>query len=249
MATGPHSEILTKDGRTLDEILDLTRELVNGFNEAERPFRDMFAVEVNQQTFFQDRPNTDLYWDKIAEGEHPRTVVDEDEEGKWITINGDTFAKGLGITRERFEKSTSDQLQRKIETMLEGAANTQDRLIRNIFKQGIADGRQLWYDVPDFGEHSHSDTHNHVFGSTSDLFDDSNAHKPHEHVERAKEHLTHHNYDGPFVALISTRFKRKLRDELTWDAQYHIPMANGMRSADVRDLDIIIDNVRMVESP
>lgn len=249
MPIGPHSNIQTKDGYELEDMLDLTRELVNAFNETERPFRDMFVTEVSEQTFFQDRPNTDLYWDKIAEGEHPRTVVDEDEEGKWITIQGDTYAKGLGITRERFERSTSDRLMDLVENMLEGAANTQDRLVRAVFMENIADGRELWYDVPDYGQHNHSNTHDHVFTSTSELFGDSNAYEPHKHVEAAKDHLTHHNYDGPFVAMVSTDFKRKMRDEFTYNAQYHIPMATDMRSGDVRDLDIVVDNVRMVQDP
>jgi len=40
-----------------------------------------------------------------------------------------------------------------------------------------------------------------------------------------------------------------MRDEVSWDAQYSVPMANGMRSADVQDLDIVIDGVSLVESP
>jgi hypothetical protein len=133
--------------------------------------------------------------------------------------------------------------------MLEGAKNTEDRLIREVFKAGIADGRDLWYNVPDYGAHSFNDTHDHTFADTQELFGDSNAYTAREHLEEAKEEMTHHGFDGPFVALGSTGFKRQLRDEITWDADYHIPMATNMRSADVLDLDIIYDNIRFIESP
>lgn len=245
----PRSELTTKDGKSLEDMLQKARTAIDIYRDAERPFRDLFATEVNQQTFFQEVEQDDIYWDKIAEGEHPRTVVDDDEKGKWITIRGDTYSKSLGFTRKFIQNSTSEEIMRKIQRMLEGAANTEDRLVRNAIFNHVADGSGTWYDIPDFGEYSHSNDHNHVFATTGDLFDDTNAHEPHEHLETAKDHLTHHGFEGPFVALMSTSFKRKLRDELSWDAQFHIPMANNMRSSDLGDLDIVIDNIRAVETP
>lgn len=245
----PRSELTTQDGVPLDDLLERAREVIDIYRNAERPFRDMFAVETDSQTFFQEAPQDDLYWDKIAEGEHPRTVVDDENEGKWITIRGDTYAKGLGFTREFIQNSTEREVMRKVQRMLTGVANTEDRLIRSVFHAGIADGRELWYDVPDYGANTFTDTHNHVFDDSDTLFGDSNSYTAREHLEEGKEELTHHGFSGPFVALGSTGFKRKLRDEITWDASYHIPMATNMRSADVLDLDIIYDNVRFIESP
>jgi hypothetical protein len=245
----PRSELTTKDGKSLDDLLEMVRQTIEIYRDSERPYRDMFAVEVDQQTFFQEVQQEDLYWDKIAEGEHPRTVVDDDEEGKWISIRGDTYSKGLGFTREFVQKSTTQEIMRKVQRMLEGAQNTEERLIREVFFGGIADGRNLWYDVPDYGEHTHANDHDHTFADTNELFGDTNAHTAREHLEQAKEHMTHHGFDGPFVALGSTGFKRYLRDEITWDANYHIPMATNMRSSAIEDLDIIYDGIRYIESP
>jgi hypothetical protein len=245
----PRSELTTKDGVPIDDLLERARQIIDIYRDSERPFRDMFATTTDSQTFFAEAPQDDVYWDKIAEGEHPRTVVDDENEGKWITIRGDTYSKALGMTREYVQKSTEEDVLRKLQTMLEGAKNTEDRLIREVFKAGIADGRDLWYNVPDYGAHSFNDTHDHTFADTQELFGDSNAYTAREHLEEAKEEMTHHGFDGPFVALGSTGFKRQLRDEITWDADYHIPMATNMRSADVLDLDIIYDNIRFIESP
>jgi len=245
----PRSEILTQDGTPLDDLLTKARRLIDIYNDSERPFRDMFAVDTDSQTFFQEAPQDDLYWDKIAEGEHPRTVVDDENEGKWVTIRGDTYSKGLGMTREFVQKNTEQEVLRRIRRMLEGAQNTEERLIRQVFKAGIADGRDLWYNVPDYGDHTINDTHDHVFGSTDELFGDTNSHSAREHLEMGKEHLTHHGFDGPFVAMVSTGFKRNLRDEITWNANYHVPMATNMRSSAIEDLDIIYDGIRAVESP
>jgi hypothetical protein len=244
----PRSEITTKDGESLEDLLNKVRQAINLYNEKERPFRDMFSVPTDQQTFFQEAPDEDLYWDKIAEGEHPRTVVEEEDEGKWMTIRGDTFAKALGFTREKVQKQTSDNLMRKVQRMLEGAKNTEDALVRNVIMNGIADGSGTWYDVPDYAAYEHDNDHNHVLTSEQ-LFGDNNNYTAREHLEHSKEHLTHHSFDGPFVALISAQFKRRLRDEITWDASYHIPMASNMRTADVLDLDIIYDNIRAIETP
>ena len=43
---------------------------------------------------------------------------------------------------------------RKIRDMLEGADNTMRELILSALKDGYAQGQELWYDVPDYGEHS-----------------------------------------------------------------------------------------------
>jgi hypothetical protein len=250
----PRSELTTKDGKELDDLLSMVRRAVDIYREAEEPFREMFSTTVNQQTFMQDLPEGDeLYWDKIAEGEHPRTVVDDDDDGQWMTIRGDEFAKGLGFTRKYIRKSTSEEIMRKVNRMLEGASNTKERLIIQTFKQNLLDGSTTpWYNIPDYGEHTFADDHQHVFGDTDALFDadgnDDTAYSAHKHLRNAKRELTHHGFSGPFVALTSTDFLYDVYDEVSWDANYHVPMATGMRSSDVSEIEASIEGVNLIEA-
>jgi hypothetical protein len=246
-------ELHTADGKNIEDLLEMARTLFDRYNEAERPFKDMFAETVSEQTFYQEPRRDDIYWDKISEGEQPRSMREEDYEDKWMTIRSDTYSKSLGMSQKYIRRTDSSTIVNKLQRMLTGAKNTEEQLIYNTLTNGIIDGSGAWYDIRDFGEYSFANDHSHVFEQTDDLFDDDGtddtAYEAHEHVEEAKRELTHHGMEGPFVALVSNSFKRSLRDELSWDAQYHIPMATGMRSADVQDLDIVIDGVRLVESP
>jgi hypothetical protein len=246
-------ELHTADGKNIEDLLEMARTLFDRYNEAERPFKEMFAETVSEQTFYQEPRRDDIYWDKISEGEQPRSMREEDYEDKWMTIRSDTYSKSLGMSQKYIRRTDSSTIVNKLQRMLTGAKNTEEQLIYNTLTNGIIDGSGAWYDIRDFGEYSFSNSHSHVFNETDDLFDDDGtddtAYEAHEHIEEGKRELTHHGMDGPFVALVSNSFKRSLRDELSWDAQYHIPMATGMRSADVQDLDIVIDGVRLVESP
>jgi len=248
----PRHEIKTKDGVPLDELLEQSRRLIDIYNDVERPFRDMFAEMVDQQTFYNEPQDAEVYWEELAEGEHPRTVG-RDKDDTQIFIRDKKFGRSVGMSQDYIEKHTQERVMRKIRDMLEGADNTMRELILSALKDGYAQGQELWYDVPDYGEHSFSQTHSHMFETTDALFDDDGnddtAYEAHRHIEEAKQELTHHGFDGPFVALVSSKFKYALRDEISWDAQFHIPMATGMRSADINDLDIVIDGVRLIESP
>jgi hypothetical protein len=177
----------------------------------------------------------------------------EDEDGKWMTIRSKTYSKSLGFSQKYIRRTPSSEIMTKLRNLLTGAKNTEEQLIYQTLTNGIIDGSGAWYDIRDYGEYSFSNSHSHVFNDTDSLFDDDGtddtAYEAHEHIEEAKRELTHHGMDGPFVALVSNSFKRSLRDEISWDAQYHVPMANGMRSADVQDLDIVIDGVSLIESP
>ena len=242
-------ELHTADGKTIEDLLEMARTLFDRYNEAERPFTEMFAETVSEQTFYQEPRTDDIYWDKLAEGEQPRTMREEDYDDRWVTIRSDTFSKSLGMTQKYVRRTDSSRIVDKLQRLLTGAKNTEEQLVYRTLENGIIDGTGAWYDIRDFGEYEFSNDHSHVFDSTSDLFDDSEAHYPHEHIEEAKRQLTHHGMEGPFAALVSNSFKRAMRDEISWDAQYDIPMANGMRSSDVQDLDIVIDGVALIESP
>lgn len=248
----PRHEVKTKDGVPLEELLEKARRLIDIYNEAERPFRDLFVEQVSQQTFYQEPPGADIEWEELAEGEHPRTVGRTPDD-RQMFIRDKKYGRAIGYTQEFVEKHNEDRILRKIRTMLEGAETVQQDLIMSALEDGVADGRELWYDVPDYGAHSFTNTHDHRFADTDELFDadgvDDTSYTAHRHIEEAKRQLTHHGFNGPFVGLISTDFKYSLRDEVSWDAQYHLPMATGMRSADIHNLDIVIDGVRLVESP
>lgn len=248
----PRHEVATLDGVPLEDLVTKARRLIDIYNDAERPFRDLFVEMVDQQTFYQEPPGADVRWEEIAEGEHPRTVTREPKD-KQMFIRDKKYARSIGFTQEFVEKHTEERVLRKIRTMMEGAETIQQELVMGALTDGIADGRQLWYDVPDYGENTFTNTHDHWFEDTDSLFDndgvDDTAYSPHRHIEEAKKHLTHHGFNGPFVALVSTDFKYALRDEISWDAQYHLPMATGLRSADIHDLELVIDGVRLVESP
>lgn len=248
----PVHKVTTKDGVPLDELLEQSRRLIDIYNESERPFRDMFAEMVNQQTFYDNPQDADVYWEELAEGEHPRTVHREPNDNQ-IFIRDKKYGRSVGLTQDFIEKHTEDRVLRRIRTMLEGADNTLRELIISALENGYAQGQELWYDVPDYGAYTFTQTHSHDYQDTDSLFDndgtDDTAYDAHKHLEKAKQDLTHHGFEGPFAALISSGFKYKLRDEITWDAQYHIPMATGMRSADVADLDIVFDGIHLVESP
>jgi hypothetical protein len=246
-------ELHTADGRSLDDVLEMARTLFDRYNDADKPFREIFAETVSEKTFFQDAEHADVYWDEIAEGEQPRSLRAEEDDGKWMTIRSRTFSKSLGMSQKYVRNTPSDEIARKLTKLLTGAKNTEEQLIYTTLVNGIIDGSGAWYDVRDYGEYEFDNSHNHVFTDTDSLFDadgtDDTAYEAHKHVEEAKRELTHHGMEGPFVALVSNEFKRNLRDEITWDAQYHVPMATGMRSADVQDLDIVIDGVSIIESP
>jgi hypothetical protein len=242
-------ELHTADGKNIEDLLEMARTLFDRYNEAERPFTEMFAETVSEQTFYQEPRMDDIYWDKISEGEQPRSMREEDYDDKWMTIRSDTFSKSLGMTQKYIRRTDSSDIVDKLQRLLTGAKNTEEQLVYNALTNGIIDGSGTWYDIRDYGENSFTNNHSHVFSSTSDLFDDSNSHYPHEHIEEAKRELTHHGMEGPFAALCSNSFKRSMRDEISWDAQYHIPQANSMRSSDVQDLDIVIDGVNLVEDP
>lgn len=246
-------ELHTADGVAIDDLLEKARVLFDRYNDSERPFRAMFAETVSEQTFYQEAEQDDVYWDELSEGEQPRAMRHEDNDGKWMTIRGTTYSKSLGFSQKYIRRTPSEEVLRKLTNLLQGAKNTEEQLIYNTLQNGIIDGSGAWYDIKDYGEYQFDNTHNHVFGDTDSLFDDDGvddtAYEAHEHIEEAKRELTHHGMEGPFVALVSNKFKRSLRDEVSWDAQYHVPMANGMRSADVQELDIVIDGVSLVESP
>jgi hypothetical protein len=243
-------EIHTKDDVPLSEIAEQTQNLINYFNEADRPFRSLFAEQVGQQTFLQDIESDAETWEELSEGEYPGTMSDRDDDYYQMTIRTQEYGKALGFTQKFLEKSTSDHVLSKVRAVIESGKETEEQAIHDVIFNGISDGSEdLWYDVPDHGAYEFSRDHSHDFVDTAGLFGDTNSHEPHRHIEEAADHLRHHGWTGNKVCLCSKEFKRTLRDELSWDAQYHIPQADGMRSADLSDQTITIDGVDLLQTP
>ena len=124
----PRHEITTKDGVPLDKLLEQSRRLIDIYNNVERPFRDMFAEMVDQQTFYNEPQDAEVYWEELAEGEHPRTVS-RDKDDTQIFIRDKKFGRSVGMSQDYIEKHTQERVMRKIRDMLEGADNTTRELI------------------------------------------------------------------------------------------------------------------------
>ena len=243
-------EIHTKDDVPLTELAEKTENLIQYFNEADKPFVDLFAQQVGQQTFLQDIEAEAETWEELSEGEYPGTMTDTDDDYYQMTIRTQEYGKSLGFTQKFLEKSTSDRVMDKVRAVIEAGKETEEQAIHDVIFNGISDGTEdLWYDVPDHGAYTFNRDHSHVFANTSELFGDSNTHAPHRHIEEAADELRHHGWTGRKVCLCSKEFKRTLRDELSWDAQYHIPQADGMRSSNLSEMTITIDGVDLLQTP
>jgi hypothetical protein len=242
-------EIHTKDDVPLSQIAEKTQNLINYFNDAEKPFVDLFSERVGQQTFLQDIESDAETWEELSEGEYPGTMTDTDDDFYQMTIRTQEYGKALGLTQKFIERSTSDRLMSKIQAVIKAGKETEERAIHDVIFGGISDGSEdLWYDVPDHGAYTFSRDHSHVFDSTADLFGDTSAHSVLDHIEYAADDLYHHGWNGQKVLLGSLDFKRKLRNELEGH-DFHIPMATGLRSTDIRDVTVNPRGVSVLTSP
>lgn len=250
----PDSEIKTKDSYDLEEILADGFEIIRMYNEeVERPFRDMFTRTVTERQFMSDRPG-DMVWPEIGEGEHP--VTDSLGERSDITMFVKEYALALDWNRQYVERNGRDRLVREIRELVEGYDKREHKLIFDALKNSAADGSGLWFDPPDRGSYDFSDTHDHTFTSTSDLFgnpwadqsyDTTAAQTATKHVRVAANHLRHHG-KRPRICLMSSQFAERFKDELAWEANYHFPMATGLRENGLSD-DARVDDVNLVQTP
>lgn len=248
-------ELTTKDDVPLRELLDESLQVVDYFNEeATFPFRDLFVEEVDQQTFKQF-PQGEFDWEELAEGEHPRTA--EMDDPKTIAFSVAKFGRALGFTQEFFEDHTSERVQRRMEKLIAGATELQRTHIMDVIDNGIADGRDLWYDVDDYGGYEFENDHNHWFddtdalaGDADDGYSDGTEIRASKHIELGMDHLRHHGKGNQVVALVGAPFKRKLRNEITWNLDHHIPEAQNLRTSDLWTSDVPdVDGARIMQTP
>lgn len=255
-------QIYTADDVPLTEIAEDAQKIVDYFNnEATMPFMDIFVEEMDQQTFIQEineaKPDR---FEKLSEGEFPGfqndTALPDYNE---LTIRAEEYGKALGMTQKFIENAQSDRVRAKVEEVIEGASETQMEDTFNVIMDGVYDGSGgLWFEVPDNGRYTFDDTHSHVVPDTTTLFNDisgvpddgSGSYNAQKHIEAAAEHLRHHGWtSGEKVALLSKDWKFKLKDELTHGADFHIPMASGLRGQDIRDVAPQIAGCRIMQTP
>lgn len=242
-------EIHTKDDVPLVEVAEQTENLVDYFNDADRPFRDLFVEQVDQQTFLQEIKADADEWEKLSEGEFPGTTDAKEDDYMQMTIRTQEYGRALGFTQKFLENSTSDRILKQVQNVLEEGKETEERIVHDVIFSGIADGTEdVWFDVPDHGNYGFNRSHSHTFADTNELFGDTNAHSVLDHIEVAADDLYHHGWNGQKALLGSLDFKRSLRNEIEQHG-YHIPMATGMRSTDIRDETINPRGVSILTTP
>lgn len=254
-------ELHTADDVPLEEIAEETQLVVDYFNEeADRPFIDIFAEELDQQTFLQEineaKPD---HFDKLSEGEFP-SFQNQPERDRYnqLTVRADEYGKALGLTQKYIENSTSSQVQNRIEEIVDGAAETQQEAVFDVIMDSAYDGSGgLWFEVPDNGRYTFDDTHSHTHATTDELFGAvdlpdtaGDGYSAQEHIEAAAENLRHHGWTGGGkVALVSKNWKFRLRNEIARGQNYHIPLATGLRETSIRNMDAQVNGVTIMETP
>lgn len=235
-------QITTKDDVPLaDLLMDAVAE-IEIFNDAARPLRELFAQDVDERTF---RVHTgDMTWEELAEGEHARTGTLDSTQ---MSFSVKKYGRSLGYTQEFIEDNTADIVRREFQELVEGALNKEHEVLFDIVQNGWADGSQLWFDPEDYGAYTHTDTHDHTFADSQELFGDTNAHTPSEHIREANTDLRHHG-KSPGIALVSNDMAQNFIGELTDDATYAIPEAEGLRSTALPDATLRVDGTRILQT-
>jgi len=241
-------QIYTADDVPLADIVENAEQIVDYFNnEADVPFVDVFVEEMDQQTFIQEineaRPDK---FEPLAEGEFPGFQNDTSLPNyNELTIRTTKYGKSLGMTQKYVENASSDRVQSKVNEVIEGATETMMEDVFDVIFDSVYDGSgNLWFDIPDHGAYSFDDSHSHQIPDTTTLMNDvgmpdveGDGYTAQEHFEAAAEHLRHHGWtNGQKVALVSKDWKFKIKQELTHEADYHIPMATDLRNTNIRDM-------------
>ncbi|MFC6953775.1 hypothetical protein [Halorubellus litoreus] len=244
MADYRKRDLTTKDDVSLTELLIDGMATVDAFNDAARPFREMLATTVSDRVF-TTAAHGDMTWHELAEGEHARTG---DVTNEQVAFSIAKYGRSLGFTQEFIEDNPADEVLKRFRVLVEGALKKEHEVIFGTIQNGVADGSALWYDVPDYGAYTFSNTHDHTFADTNELFGDANPRSATAHIREANKQLRHHG-KRPSYALISSEFAAEFVDELAWDATFHIPDATSLRSQALPENRIIIDGVTLMQTP
>lgn len=232
----------TKDGVPLSELLSRAEVELDLFNEAPRVVREMLGQNVDDQVF--KVYTGDMKWEELAEGEHPRTG---ELASKQMAFGVKTFGRSLGITQDLVEDHSADYVLRRIDALAEGAIKKEHEVVFDTIRNAWADGSNLWFTPEDHGAKSFTDSHDHTFADTAELFGDANAHDAREHLELLKETVDEHGKVAS-VALVGSAVARALKNELTWAASYNIPTFENLRSIAFPENGLEVDGLRVYKS-
>ena len=241
-------EITTKDDVPMRDILGYAFELIETHNDAPRGFVDLISSEVDSRTFMTRTGS--LEWREVAEAEHARTGSLDSHQ---MSFSVKTYNHDLAFSREHFEDRGSEQFREDFQAMVAGAEDKQFEIVFDALKNGIADGTELWYEPEDYGAYEFDRTHSHVYEDTDSLFDndgtDDTAYTPSDHIREANKDLRHHGpLYKPDVALMSSDLAADFVKELTDDAQYHIPEAEGLREGALPEQTLVVDGTRIMQT-
>ena len=235
-------QLTTKDDYPLDKILDYGLELIDTYNDAPKGFVDLVSREVDSRTFITH--TGDMTWQEAAEMEHARTGTLESHQ---MAFSVKTYNRSLAYSREHIEDYGREQFEREFQELIKGADTKTFEIMWDVMRDGIADGTELWYEPDDYGAYEIERDRNHTFEDTEHLFGDSDTYTPSDHIREANK-LLRQCGKTPDVALMSSDLAGRFVKELTDDAQYHIPEAEGLRETALPDTTLIVDGVRLLQT-
>jgi hypothetical protein len=239
-------QLTTKDDVPLSDLLDYGQEIIRLYNEAPKGFLARLTQEVSSRTFMQR--TGDMTWQELAEMEHARTGTLSSEQ---MAFSVKSYGRDLGYSREFIEDNPADILRDEFAELVKGAETKNFEILFDVMKNGIADGSELWYTPQDYGAYSFSDTHDHTFADTQELFEadgdtDTNAHTVGEHVREANAELRHHG-KNPDVVFCSNDVANALVGEYR-DANLSVPELAELRENDVNSLGLKVDGANIVQT-
>lgn len=232
----------TKEYVSLADLMKEAFGMVDMFNEADHIFMDLVGSEVDEDTL--STVQGDASWQELGELE-PSENMGLDESA--MAIRSKEYGRSLALSPSYIEDSTSQSVLARINKMLEGALAKENEVIFDSLKEGVADGTGVWYQIPDYGEYTFDQSHDHTFGSTSELLGGSSGTAT-AHVRQANMELRHHG-KRPATVICSSEFAMNFVDELAYDAQYHIPDATGLREEDLKNATMRIDGASIIQTP
>jgi hypothetical protein len=168
-------------------------------------------------------------------------------DSREMTFAVKTFGKSLGYTQEFIEDNGSDMIQRHFTKMVQGALDKEHEVVFDVVRNGWANGSNLWFKPEDHGAYTFTESHDHTFADTNELFGGSTAYSRVDHIREATKEIRHHGM-RPSVALMSQEYAGGVVSELTWDNSFVIPQFEDLRATALPDSVITIDGVSYLQT-